>query len=151
MDTIFKIKHNMLALGFDLNRLTTALLYTKKTKMSFEEKCNYINKLKFTYGELRFAPNALVKKHLGIEMSEILVIGNSSMMLLSERGINPFSLFSESIFHISHIKCGSVWDFGFALCQLDGAFADELSNEQVMDITSANENIGLGPRCLFAA
>lgn len=143
---IIDVKKQMLAEGFELNRLTKELTKPSVRKMSHKERCEHINTMRFTYGEVRFTPPKILRRRLGLDLNQVLSVGNSILML--EKSCE---IFFESRFHISRIQNGKIVDAGFLYGKTCGT-DNEIANDPVMDV----EHDGFhgwksGPLCLADA
>ena len=150
-----KISTFIRSAGFDPSTLTKELRKKSVQIMTLKERCEHINRLCIPYGVVRCTPNLLLKKWLGIELRAVVGIGNARMLQISEQtdvksqtGIDePSDFLLKSSFHISHIKDGEAYDYGFIIGN-DFDQLDEIIIEDVVDLSIYNNdyNIGIGPK-----
>jgi hypothetical protein len=151
------ISMGMKKMGFDPNKLSKELRNKSVQNMSHKERCEYINEMKLPFGIVRCTPNLLLKKWLGIDILSIIDVFSQSMLMMKENSKNNtgshFSKIYENYltqtsFHISHIKDGEVYDWGFFIDHENSKLPiDEIIDEGVIDLSFSDENytVGLGP------
>lgn len=146
-----EMKSELTNAGYDLMRLTHALSSEPCSSMPFKLKCEFINRMRLNYADLRFTPEIVLKRHLGIDMVRVIEIGLQQAMI---NGTLDYLV--ESVFHISHIRKNTVVDFGFMFGSMSNdenksIFIDALINEKVISLDHQSNTFYPGPQIFSAS
>lgn len=151
MNDLMKIKKELADNGYDFNRLTKALAYAYREKMKFDEICDYITSLEFSFAEVRFAPKAILKKRLGVDMTTIVNLGNTYMLMAVKEGWNPLNHFTESAFRIVGTKDKKIDEIGFFVRPPDEGSANKVANDNLPDFINYLKRKGINIEYSLAA
>lgn len=137
------------------NKLSKELRKKSVQAMTFKERCEHINSMCLPYGVVRCTPNLLLRKWLGIDIQQIVSIGNSTILQISQNLINtpeavnmePKDFLTKSAFHIAYINGDEIYDYGFFI----GVSFDDIEYIIKEGVVDVHEEIqpyayGLGPQ-----
>jgi hypothetical protein len=140
---LIDIKKQMVANGTNLNRLAYELAKPQIRKMSLKARCEHINLMNFTYGEVRFTCPKILRQRLGLDFRDILAIGIQYMLMNQS-----IDIFFEGTLRISRVQKGKVIAAGFLIGSDDDELDRENANDPVMDMAHSTDQGAFSPLCI---